>query len=71
MAKLRNFFIKLKNFGFGVASAELKARLFRDNENVSYKRYEKIKRYLKSKYSDIIDKYAQLQYVPDETGGGI
>ena len=67
--KLKTLLLQVKNFGSGIAFAELKSAIFKTPQ-ASYKRYEKIKNYLRAKYSDVIDRYAQLQYVFDETGGG-
>ena len=66
--RLKTFLLQFKNFGSGIAFAELKSAIFKTPQ-ASYKRYEKIKNYLRAKYSDVIDRYAQLQYVFDETGG--
>lgn len=64
---IKNFYLLWKNFNFGIASAELKVKLLRNNESVSYKRYEKIKAYIRSKYGNIIDNYAQLSYDVDSS----
>lgn len=64
---IKNILALWKNFDFGIASAELKVKLFRNNENVGCKRYEKVKAYIRTKYGNIISQYAQLLYNADSS----